>query len=129
MRFSYVTTLAFEKIGIFLILSIGVLFCVIIDSINPFFVESEFFYYLINVTALMIGLLMGTAIYFRTKNWMRDRTIWRHDFENEFGSRTPLIEWVWNIFIRTTLVISLLIIVTVIFYTIFMLLFKLTMTL
>lgn len=123
MRFSYVTTLAFEKYGIVLILSIGFLFCVIVDSINPFYIESEFFYYLINVTALMIGLLVGIPVYIYTKNWMRKRTIWRHEFENESGNRTPLIQWVWNILVRTILVISLLVIVaviiTVIFYNIY----------
>lgn len=129
MRFSYVTTLAFEKYGAVLVLCVGILFGAIADSFNPFFFKSELLYYCINLASVVIGLGVGFAAYAHVVSWMREHTIWLSEWEREHGSRLPPAEKVaafipvlkalWNIFIVVVVAAVILVVAGVICYVVF----------
>ncbi|BBQ83426.1 hypothetical protein WP3W18E02_19550 [Klebsiella sp. WP3-W18-ESBL-02] len=129
MRFSYATTLAFEKYGAVLVLCVGILFGAIADSFNPFFPDSQLLYYGINLASVVVGLGVGSAVYPYTVSWMREHTIWHSEWEREHGTRLPPAEKVaafipvlkalWNIFRVSVVVVTILGVAGVICFGIF----------
>ncbi|WP_411166991.1 hypothetical protein Aeroheme_01440 [Aeromonas sp. DSM 116730] len=92
MRFSYATTLAYEKYGMIVLLWIPILSCAIADSFNPFFHSSEILYYAINIGAFLFGYSAALVLNGNLVEWMRERTIWSSEWESEYGECQPFIE-------------------------------------
>lgn len=129
MRFSYVTTLAFEKYGTVLILCVGILFCALVDSLNPFFPESKLLYYCINLASVVVGLGAGITVYTHVLSWMRKNTIWLSEWEREQGTRLPpaqkveafipVLKALWNIFRVVVVAVIILAVAVMICYVVF----------
>ena len=128
-RFSYVSTLAFEKYGGILIPCVGLLFGAITDRFNPFFFEFELLYYCINLASVAVGLGVGFAVYAHVVAWMREHTIWSTEWEREHGTCLSsaqkasafisILKALWHIFIAIVVALVILVLVGLICYAFF----------
>ena len=83
VRFKYSLTLAVQEHGMFYLMwFFSIVFCILTVTFNPF---EGWIYYTCNILGFLLGWIVGLMLHLALVEWMRERTLWKGDWEEHFG--------------------------------------------